>query len=104
MADIESPFTFLPPTIAFRLGITLISISLSIIITYSFNSDINTTRNQQFVLSTLIGIVVFLSVSSSVLAQQIFSYVALIIVVLFPVIVGYLGFQELVLRGVFYGP
>lgn len=104
MVDIKSPFAVLPPEIAFNFGITLIAISISIIVTYSLELDITSTQKQQFIFSSAIGILVFVSVNSSPLIQQISGYLTLVMVILFPVIVGYLGFQELVLKGVFYGP
>lgn len=100
--QVTSPFHMFSPANAFALGIALVAISTSIIITNVLTPTTGISQQQRLLLSFSLAAMTFYGIRSSVVIQQLFSYLALALVVLFPVVVGYVGFRELVLQGVFY--
>ena len=89
------------PATVFALGITLITLSTSIIASYMLTPMAEINSRQRGLLAFGLATMTFYVIRSSLLLQQVFSYLALVLVILFPVIVGYIGFRELVLQGVY---
>lgn len=100
--QMASPFHILSPANAFALGIALVTLSTSIIMANMLLPSTGVSQKQRTLLTFSIAAMTFYGIRSSMTLQQIFSYIALILVVLFPVVVGYVSFRELVLQGVFY--
>lgn len=100
--QVSSPFQLLSQAEAFALGIALVTLSTSIIVANVLTSIAAFNQQQRAVLAFTLAVMTFYGIRSSVHLQQIFSYLALLLVVLFPVVVGYVVFRELVLQGVFY--
>jgi len=99
---ISSPFHMLSQENAFALGIALVALSTSIIMTNVLTPTSDISQKQRAVLAFSLTVMTFFGIRSSMTLQQAFSYIALVIIVLFPVVVGYVAFRELVLQGVFY--
>lgn len=100
--QITSPFHMFSPANAFALGIALVALSFSIIVTNLLTPTSDRSKEQRVVLAFSLAAITFFGIRSSVTLQKLFSYFALVLVVLFPIVVGYVAFRELVLQGVFY--
>lgn len=100
--QISSPFKIFSPAVAFALGIALIVLSISIIMVNVLTETAAISSEKQALLTVMIAAMTFYGIRTTAPLQQLFSYVALGFVILFTVVVGYIGFRELVLRGVFY--
>ena len=100
MSGIFPPFSVFQSEFATNLGIALIVLSVSIL---SANTvPFMDTDNRGAEISFLIAILTFYSISVNPELQKLFLIGGLLYLALFPVVVGYIGFRELVISGVYF--
>lgn len=102
MADIVSPFEVLSHPASLTIGIALIVLSTSILITHTSPIPSTVSRRERVIVALAFATAGYFGIVGSQLLREAFSFVALLYVVLFPILVGYLGFRELVIKGVYF--
>jgi hypothetical protein len=102
MTGITSPFRLFPPEIALRLGMTLVVTAVSILVTYAIPLISDASSRQKFLFSASLAVLTFYSIESNSTMRMVFSLIGLLYVILFPIAIGYIGFRELAIKGVYF--
>lgn len=87
---------------ALTLGISLVVLSVSVLLLRALSLTVELNHREQRVLASAFTVAAFYGLKTSATLRAGIAWIGLLYVVGFPVVVGYVGFRALVIKGVYF--
>lgn len=100
MTDIGTPFNIFSIENSMALGYLLLSLSIALLIMNAMNAQTHLSNTARTTVGTVLAISVFFGVRITPFARQAYMFLAVLLVVAIPALVGFVAFRKIILTSI----